>query len=71
MKLFTAADVSDCNKLMNHRDTVLIKYARRFDTKLAYTRMFQVTQQFFVTDSSMVFSVVVLLLKYNLCLRNI
>ena len=27
----------------------LIKYARNFETKLAYTRMFQVTQQFFVT----------------------
>ena len=34
---------------MNHGDTALIKYARRFETKLAYTRMFQVTQQFFVT----------------------
>lgn len=29
----------------------LIKYAKRFETKLAYSRIFQVTQQFFITVS--------------------
>ena len=37
-------------KLLGHCDAKLIKYTRRFQTKLTYTRTFQVMQQFFVTE---------------------
>ena len=43
--------INNYNELLNHSDTILIKYARKFQTKLAYSRILQVTQitpQFFV-----------------------
>ena len=56
IKLFTASYANNLKELLNHGDAIPINYARRFKTKLAYSRIFQVMQvtpQFFVTNSDL------------------